>query len=203
LRNTSLIAPFDGRIARRTIETEQTVQAGAPVFNLENAQRIEIGVELPQSIAESLPLNNSLRAEAWTPDRPDNVFQLVYREHATQTSIAASSYRLLFSVKQPKELTLLPGMAVRVRIGMNQAPAANIALSVPVAALAVTPDGKHRVWRYDAGSSKVHAVPVDLREVRNTAAIVAGDLHAGDKVVGGGSQFVAEGQAVRPLDVNQ
>jgi membrane fusion protein, multidrug efflux system len=203
LRNTSLVAPFDGRIARRTIETEQTVQAGAPVFNLENAQRIEIGVELPQSIAESLPLNNSLRAEAWTPDRPDNVFQLAYREHATQTSTAASSYRLLFSVKQPKELTLLPGMAVRVRIGMNQAPAANLALSVPIAALAVTPDGKHRVWRYDAGSSKVHAVPVDLREVRNSTAIVAGDLHAGDKVVGGGSQFVAEGQAVRPLDVNQ
>ena len=179
------------------------VQAGTPVFNLENAERIEIGVELPQSIAESLPLNNSLRAEAWTPDRPDNVLQLVYREHATQTSVAASSYRLLFSVQQPRQLTLLPGMAVRVRIGANQAPAANLALSVPIAALSVTPDGKHRVWRYDAGSSKVHAVPVNLREVRNVSAIVAGDLHAGDKVVGGGSQFVAEGQAVRPLDVNQ
>lgn len=203
LRNTSLIAPFDGRLARRTIETQQMVQAGTPVFNLENAERIEIGVELPQSIAESLPLNNSLRAEAWTPDRPDNVLQLVYREHATQTSVAASSYRLLFSVQQPRQLTLLPGMAVRVRIGANQAPAANLALSVPIAALSVTPDGKHRVWRYDAGSSKVHAVPVNLREVRNESAIVAGDLHAGDKVVGGGSQFVAEGQAVRPLDVNQ
>jgi RND family efflux transporter MFP subunit len=206
LRNTRLIAPFDGRIARRTIETEQTVQVGAPVFNLQNAERIEIGVELPQTIAESLPLNNSLRAEAWTPDRPDNVFSLVYREHAIQSTPTSSSYRLLFSVRQPAQptqLTLLPGMAVRVRIGVNQAPAANLALSVPITALSVTPDGKHRVWRYDAGSSKVHAVPVDLREVRDNTAIVAGDLHAGDKVVGGGSQFVAEGQAVRPLDVTQ
>ncbi|WP_246279088.1 efflux RND transporter periplasmic adaptor subunit [Paraburkholderia ultramafica] len=208
LRNTRLIAPFDGRIARRTIETEQTVQVGAPVFNLQNAERIEIGVELPQTIAESLPLNNSLRAEAWTPDRPDNVFSLVYREHAIQSTPTSSSYRLLFSVQptqpaQPTQLTLLPGMAVRVRIGVNQAQAANLALSVPVAALSVTSDGKHRLWRYDAGSSKVHAVPVDVREIRNDTAIVAGDLHAGDKVVGGGSQFVAEGQAVRPLDVTQ
>jgi membrane fusion protein, multidrug efflux system len=203
LRNTRLLAPFDGRIARRTIETEQTVQAGAPVFNLENAERIEIGVELPQSIAESLPLNNTLRAEAWTPDRPDNLFPLVYREHATQSTVASSSYRLLFSVKQPEQLTLLPGMAVRVRIGVNQAQPATLALSVPIAALSVTPDGKHRLWRYDAGSSKVHAVPIELREIRDNTAIVAGDLHAGDKVVGGGSQFVAEGQAVRPLDVNQ
>lgn len=203
LRNTRLIAPFDGRIARRTIESEQTVQAGAVAFNLENAERIEVGVELPQSIAESLPLNRSLRAEAWTPDRPDNVFPLVYREHSTQASPTSSSYRLLFSVNQPTQLTLLPGMAVRVRIAMNQAPAVNPALSVPIAALSVTPDGKHRLWRYDPASSQVHAVTVDLREVRNNTAIVAGDLHAGDKVVGGGSQFVAEGQVVRPLDVNQ
>ncbi|MGF6574244.1 RND family efflux transporter, MFP subunit [Paraburkholderia fungorum] len=203
LRNTRLIAPFDGRIARRTIETQQMVQAGAPVFNLENAERIEIGVELPQSIAESLPLNNTLHAEAWTPDRPDNVFPLVYREHSTQSSPISSSYRLLFSVKQPTQLSLLPGMAMRVRIGATQAPTTNLALSVPVAALSVTPDGKHRIWRYDPGSSKVHAVPVDLREIRDNSAIVAGDLHVGDKVVGGGSQFVAEGQAVRPLDENQ
>jgi RND family efflux transporter MFP subunit len=206
LRNTRLIAPFDGRIARRTIETEQTVQAGTPVFNLENAERIEVGVELPQNIAESLPLNNTLRGQAWTPDRPDNVFQLVYREHSTQSTPTSSSYRLLFTVKQPAQpaqLTLLPGMAVRVRIGGNPAPTANLALSVPIAALSVAPDGKHRLWRYDTASSKVHAVPVDLREIRDNTAIVAGDLHAGDKVVGGGSQFVAEGQAVRPMDVNQ
>lgn len=203
LRNTRLLAPFDGRIARRTIETQQMVQAGAPVFNLENAERLEVGVELPQNIADSLPLNNTLRAEAWTPDRPDNVFPLTYREHSTQSTPASSSYRLLFSVKQPSQLTLLPGMAMRVRIGATEAPSANPALSVPIAALSVAPDGKHRLWRYDVSSSKVHAVPVDVREIRDNSAIVAGDLHVGDKVVGGGSQFVAEGQAVRPLDENQ
>jgi membrane fusion protein, multidrug efflux system len=203
LRNTRLIAPFDGRIARRTIETQQMVQAGAPVFNLENAERLEVGVELPQSIAESLPLNNTLHAEAWTPDRPDNVFPLVYREHATQSTAASSSYRLLFSIRQPTQVTLLPGMAMRVRIGATQAPAANLALSVPIAAVTVAPDGKHRLWRYDPASGKVHAVPVDVREILDNSAIIAGDLQVGDKVVGGGSQFVAEGQAVRPMDENQ
>jgi RND family efflux transporter MFP subunit len=41
LRNTRLLAPFDGRLARRSVENEQMVQAGAAVFNLENAERIE------------------------------------------------------------------------------------------------------------------------------------------------------------------
>ena len=203
LRNTRLLAPFDGRLARRNVENEQTVQAGAPVFNLEYAERIEIGVELPQSVAETLPLNNSLRAEAWTPDRPDRIFPLVYREHATQSTAGSSSYRLLFSVSQPPQLSLLPGMAVRVRIGVSQTAAGNPGLSVPVGALTVAPDGKHRLWRYDPGSHQVHAVPVDVREIRDNTVIVGGDLHAGDQVVAGGSQFVSEGQAVRPLDVNQ
>jgi multidrug efflux system membrane fusion protein len=49
----------------------------------------------------------------------------------------------------------------------------------------------------------VHAVPVNVREIRNDDAVVAGPVAQGDRVVAGGSQFMKEGMAVRPLDARQ
>ena len=72
-----------------------------PVFTLEATSRLEVGVALPQNVAESLPLDRGLQARAWPPDRPSTVFPLVYREHSTLTTPAGSVYRLLFSLARP------------------------------------------------------------------------------------------------------
>ncbi|REE18380.1 RND family efflux transporter MFP subunit [Paraburkholderia sp. BL27I4N3] len=202
MRNTRLIAPFDGRLSRRNVETQQTVQAGMPVFDLENVERIAIGIELPQGIAERLSNENTLHAQAWLPERPRDVFDLVYRERAMQATASSNSYRFLFSVKQPINLSLLPGMAVRVRMEVAQPQAANTRFSVPVSALSLTPDGHDRLWRYDSKSGHVHAVPITLQEIRDDSAVVEGALQPGDQVVGGGSQLVTEGQAVRSTDAS-
>ncbi|RAR53601.1 RND family efflux transporter MFP subunit [Paraburkholderia unamae] len=202
LRNTRLVAPFDGRIARRTIETQQMVQAGAPVFTLEATSRLEVGVALPQNVAESLPFDRTLQARAWPPDRPSTVFPLVYREHSTLATPAGSVYRLLFSLARPEQLTLLPGMALRVSIDVPGSPAAQSALIVPVNALTVAADGSRAVWKYDAATHRVHRTAVALREIRQNDAVVSGALQAGDQVVAAGAQFVSEGEAVRPLEAN-
>jgi RND family efflux transporter MFP subunit len=203
LRNTRLVAPFDGRLSRRNVEIQQTVQAGAPAFNLENVESIAIGVEVPQGIAESLSIGNSLHAQAWLPERPRDVFDLAYRERSTQATASSNSYRFVFSVKQPVNLSLLAGMAVRVRMEVVQPQESNAGFSVPVGALSVTPDGHHRLWRYDSKSGRVHAVPVTLREIRDDSAVVDGALQQGDQVVAGGSQFVTEGETVQSTVANQ
>jgi RND family efflux transporter MFP subunit len=202
LRNTRLLAPFEGRIARRTIETQQMVQAGAPVFTLEATSRLEVGVALPQNVAESLPFDRTLRAQAWPPDRPSTVFPLVYREHSTVSTPAGSVYRLLFSLARPEQLTLLPGMALRVSIDVPGSTAAQSSLTVPVNALTVAADGSRAVWKYDASTHRVHRTAVELREIRQNDAVVAGAINAGDRVVAAGSQFVTEGEAVRPMEAN-
>ena len=203
LRNTRLVAPFTGRISRRSVESQQTVQAGAPAFDLETVEDVAIGVDLPQGIAESLPIGSALRAQAWLPERPNEVFELSYRERPTQATSSTNSFRLLFSARQPINLSLLPGMAVRVRMEVPQPQTANTGFAVPVAALSVTPDGHHRLWRYDSKSGRVHAVPITLREILDDSAVVDGALQPGDQVVAGGSQLVTEGQTVQSTDAKQ
>ena len=74
-------------------------------------------------------------------------------------------------------------------------------LTVPFGALSVAPAGGHRVWRLRDGDSRVHAVAVTPRELREAdgAVVVEGDLHAGDRVVAAGAQLLRDGDAVRPL----
>ncbi len=196
LRNTRLVAPFDGRITMRNAELQQTVQVGAPAFRLENLKRLDVSVDLPQSLAQNLNLNSSLHALAWLPERTDLQFPLVYREHATQSGPASGVYRLTFSGERPQGVSVLPGMAVRVRVAPPQEQAATAAsFAVPAASLSVRDDGRHQVW-LQAADGKVRSVPITVQELRREQAKVQGELQVGDRVVAAGSKALVEGQQV-------
>ncbi|ODP32301.1 hypothetical protein A9762_23810 [Pandoraea sp. ISTKB] len=217
LRNTQLVAPFDGRVLQRNIETEQTVQAGAPAMNFESLNRADIGIELPQSLVERLPLNASLHAQAWTTDRPEERIELRYRESSVSAGPQGASYRLIFTVASRVPDRLLPGMAVRVRLtaplpaatpapaSASTANAATAQTTLPFAALAAAPDGTHRVWRVQGPEHRVHAVTVQPREIHDADGTVAvtGALAPGDMIVAAGVNQLKEGDAVRPLGASR
>lgn len=202
LRNTRLVAPFDGRLARRNIELLQTVQVGVPAFNLENSERLDVSVDLPQNLVQRLPLDNTLKATVWLPEKPDMQFNLTYREHATQGTSSSGVFRLVFSGKRPADLSLLVGMSVRVRIDIPESQLGDInqqLQSVPVTALSVSNDGKHFVWRFNPQEGKVQAVPVQVQSMQQKEALIQSPLQIGDQVVAAGSQFLREGQRVHTI----
>lgn len=200
LRNSRLIAPFDGRISMRSIERQQMVQAGVPVFHLENVGRFDIGVDLPQCLVQSLKFNSDLQALAWLPEQPEQTFPLVYREHATQSAPASGVYRLVFSGERPEAASLLAGMAVRVRIVSGKTDAGNAgAFAVPLASLNVKTDGSYEVWRQNNDDGRVHAVPVQVKEIKGDRALISGELQAGERVVATGSRFLTEGMKVTDM----
>lgn len=204
LRNTRLLAPFDGRLASRNVELEQTVQAGVPIFNLENTGRLDVSVDLPQVLVQRLPLNQSLKAVAWLPEKPDVQFPLSYREHATQGSGASGVFRLVFSGKRPADVALLAGMSMRVRIDRPDETAAGAegaAQAIPVTALVVGNNGSHHVWRFDEQAGVVHAVPVSVQAMQQDEVLIQSPLNIGDPVVAAGSQFLREGQRVSAMTI--
>jgi multidrug efflux pump subunit AcrA (membrane-fusion protein) len=113
----------------------------------------------------------------------------------------------VFSIEGPQSAMLLPGMALRVQISDTARQVAqndnNGYFAIPIAAVSIGADGQRSLWRYDAASGRVHAVPVSVREIRNDDVVVAGSVAKGDRVVAGGSQFMKEGMAVRPVDAPQ
>lgn len=201
LRNTRLVAPFDGRISMRTIEVQQQVAAGTPVFRLENINRLDIGVDLPQNLAQSLRFDKSLTALAWLPERPALQIPLTYREHATQSAPATGVYRLIFNGERPADVSLLAGMAVRVRLNQEVPEGANTAprFVVPMSALDVRGEGINELWRWNPTDSSVKTLRVKLVKLVGDNAIVEGDLKAGDKVVSSGTRALSEGMKVSAM----
>lgn len=197
MRNTRLVAPFDGRLSARAIEEQQVVAAGQPVFRLENLQRFDLGVDLPQALVQNLRLDDSLSAVARLPGSAGKEIPLVYREHAAQGVLGGGVYRLVFSGERPQQSNLLPGMAVRVTLSPGAILVAPPALlAVPLSALAINADGTASVWRLDEQGGSVHAVAVDIAEIAGTRALVQGKLHAGERVVAAGTGALREGMQV-------
>lgn len=201
LRNTRLIAPFDGRISMRTIEVQQQVAAGTPVFRLENVNRLDIGVDLPQNLAQSLTFDKSLTAVAWLPERPEPQIALTYREHATQSVPATGVYRLIFNGERPANVSLLAGMAMRVRL-VQAAPegsSTTVRFVVPMSAVDIRSEGVNELWRWNSADGNVRAVRVKLIKLVGDNAIVEGELKAGDKVVSSGTRALSDGMKVTAM----
>ena len=70
--------------------------------------------------------------------------------------------------------------------------------AVPSAAVVAEKGEKHSVWRLEGEPTAVRKVPVSIVGYNEDTARVSGDLHQGDRIVVAGTQFLAEGEKVRP-----
>ena len=53
------------------------------------------------------------------------------------------------------------------------------------------------VFRFDADTSTVRRVPVEIEDLHDNEVQIAGDLSAGDIIATAGVEFLADGQEVR------
>ncbi len=200
LRNTRLLAPFDGRISSRRVELWQFVQGGSPAFNLENARAIDISVDIPQSMIHQLKLNQTLQASAWLPERPDVTIPLQFKERSTQGTSGSGIFRLIFSAQTPENLEVLTGMSVRVRLNMEEPEKSELMWKIPLTAMMIDMNGKYFVWRFDDKTSKAQNVPIEVKEVfQNHAIVTAAQLAENQRIVNIGAHFVHEGQSLELL----
>lgn len=200
LRNTRLLAPFDGRISSRRVELWQFVQAGSPAFNLENARAIDISVDIPQSMIHQLKLNDQLQASAWLPERPDIIIPIQFKERSTQGTLGNGIFRLIFSAQTPDNIDVLTGMSVRVRLNMASPQTPEVMWRIPLSAMMIDMNGKYFVWRLDEKTSKAQNVPIEIKEILQDHAIVtSGQFADKQRIVSIGAHFVHEGQALDVL----
>ncbi|TCL09559.1 RND family efflux transporter MFP subunit [Shimia isoporae] len=199
LSDATLRAPFDGVIARRSIEAFSNVQAGADIALLQNIKTLEVGFDLPG--ADIVAMANKgfdLFENAVTFDAlPDLELPADLVEFATQADTATQTYRGRLLVTLPDGAVVLPGMVARVHIRGSSYEAAVV--SVPQSALAAAPDGSTFVWKVDANSNAVTSAPVTVSDVTESGTIVTSGLSAGDVVVSAGIGDLQDGTIIRPI----
>lgn len=189
IKKTRLTAPFDGRVAARSIDEGAVAAPGTPVLTLLEAGRRQARIGLPPEVARDLDPNAAYRLEAdgaairarLVAVRPDI-------DPATRTATA------LFEAEETaSELSLgdLVTLALERRIEARGA-------WLPIAALK---EGRKGLWTVlvaeaREGETVVRPEAVEVLHAEADRVFVRGTLGDGDAVLTGGVDRVVAGQRV-------
>ncbi len=196
---TMLKAPFDGQVAARYVDNFQTVQAKEPIIRLVDITKIEVTVQIPESLISLIPQVKKVacRFDAF-PDR-DFVGQVT--KIGSEASQTTRTYPVTVQIEQPEDVQILPGMAASVRnepVENGDATAPNMVVP-PSAIFTDQAGGPSYVWVVEEGSQKISQRQVTTGELTPVGIAVLEGLARGEWVVTAGVNLLHEGQAVKLL----
>jgi RND family efflux transporter MFP subunit len=197
---TSLKAPFDGMVTSRYVDNFQDVRAKQKVVRLLDASRIQIVVDIPETLISRLP-----QVEAfWVifdafPGRkiPAQLFEV-----GTEASLTTRTYPVTLIMDPPDDIEILAGMAGRA-YGRHKADASVDSSTLVVPASSVfTPDMEKQsyVWVIDKDNGTVSRRQITQGELTTNGIIVTEGLKAGEWVATAGVHSLKQGQKVRIIE---
>ena len=182
LDDTSLYAPFDGRLARRHREPAMHVPMGDAVLTALDLSQVKIIVQLGRARRLELEDGGRFLAEAIFPGAPEQAFPLRLLDNRAEADAGAQSYEVAFALDQPADLPLVPGMQMTVRL---RPAAKDSLLGIPVVPLAALASLRRasRVLRLARrpGDEYGRAQPVSLGLPTGEGVLVLAGLEAGDE----------------------
>ena len=194
-----LKAPFDGTVAARYVDNFQTVQAKQPVIRLLDVSKIEVTIQVPESLISLVPRVKKAvcRFDAF-PGR-EIIGQVT--KVGSEASQTTRTYPVTVELEQPSDAQILPGMAAIVRsLPEEDGDVASGELAVPAGAVFAEEAGQQTyVWVVDEGSQKAARREVATGNLTPVGIAVTKGLVVGEWVVIAGVNSLREGQQVRIL----
>lgn len=197
LADTVLRAPFDGVITRRRVETFASVQAKQPIADLQNLDKLEIVIHVPErTFRTEKPRTQAL---AVFDGLDDLAIPLTLKSYTTETDPQTQTYEVVLTVDRiPEGLSLLPGMPVTVMPFINAGNDASPEIWIPISAVTTRADKGQFVWSVDQ-EGVVRPQSIQTGEVRGGQVKVLNGLSANQRIITAGIASLKAGSKVRPL----
>lgn len=216
LEYTVLTSPFRGRVAQRMVENFEEVQARQTVFSLQNTNRLDIIIDVPESVVRMVRSidneNRSIatdekvrvtRAFALFEGRPDEKFPLRPKEIATKANDQTQTFRATFTMDAPTNFTVLPGMTTMVQLDLSELIVEDFVKRVPVRAVQGDSSLKPRVWILDTQTMTVSGREVVIGRMTGSMIQINEGLNGGEEIVAVGAPYLAEGMQVTRMAVTE
>ena len=201
LADTVLIAPFAGTIAATYVENFQNVRAKQEILRLLDTSKIEMIVNIPESLISSVPYVRDIRVR-FDPF-PDAEIPASIKEVGTEASRTTRTYPVTLLMEQPEGIEILPGMAGEASGRVELPDDTGVSgVEVPIAAVFAddaSDSEQSYVWVIDGESSTVSRRPVTPLDFSAIGVRVQG-VAPGERVVAAGVHSLREGQPVRIQD---
>ncbi len=201
-RYTYLRAPFAGTVVAKYVENFEDVRAKQPIVRIVDTSKIEIVINVPEGSISLVPLVTDVTC---TFDAlPDNPLPAVVKEIGVEASQSTRTYPVTLIMDQPEEITILPGMAGRVRGRVNAPKAEEGGLQVEIPESSVfEQDDKHWVWVIESTDNRSGAVrlrEVSIGKLSSRGLRLVSGLQSQELVATAGVPFLKAGQEVRLLE---
>lgn len=202
LDRSKLVAPFPGTVARVDVKSFAQVTAGQPILTLYSDDRFDMSFLAPSPTFQSLKVGQPVSVKV--ADMPDLSLKGEIKELGSKAE-QVSAFPVVVHLDN-NVAGLNAGMSVEVAIE-EPVTGGSSGFLLPLSVLA--PEGGKElqgtatIFLYDGQSSIVKKHNITVGGVRDNRLIVTGGLGAGDIVASAGVSYLADGQKVKLLPVQE
>jgi membrane fusion protein, multidrug efflux system len=199
LRDSTILAPYDGVIAQRFVEQGQNIRGTEPVVRFQDIEEIEIAVDVPETVmARDIQLADIVQLTAEVSGAPGIQFPVRIREIAQVADPTTQTFNVRVAMQSPTEIRVLPGMTATVTAVYRRASILGTRLLVPVSAVSKTDKGTQVAWVLGEGFT-VRPRPVKVGAAIGGELEITDGLQPGDRIVVAGVSALRDGMKVRDL----
>jgi RND family efflux transporter MFP subunit len=196
LRLTTLLSPYDGAIAWRSVQPHEEVKVGQKVFEIDAKGEMEVQLAVPETTIDRIHIDDPATVTFPTLPGESVKGRITYIGSA---AVKANAFPVKVELIDPNE-KIKPGMTAEANLSIkdeNQQPG----YLVPFQAILPVEDAKQgHAFVYDPQTSTVKKTLIHVRGVQHDQAIVHEGLAAGDIIAVAGVSFLADGLKVRLME---
>lgn len=204
LKDTTLVAPFDGVIAKRYVENFQKVKEKEPIVYLQLIDQVEILIDVPELLMAQMRSKENVDVFAEFDAAAGEQYSLEIKEFSTDADPATQTYQVVLVMDQPEEANILPGMTAKVTAKGDEGAAGDVNIIVPAIAVLNDADGKNYLWVFNSDNKTVTKTPIELGNLEGSDnALVTEGLQGGEEIVMAGVTKLEDGMEVRPWETQR
>ena len=198
LRDTSIVAPFDGDIVKKSVELGAFVSPAYPVFALAKTDVVKIVVGVPDTVVRTVRVGQ-------TVDVAIDAFPArTFHARISRMSSAADAVTRNFDVEVAipnRDHLLKVGMIGSLQLSNAANETQSSSLYVPLSAIVQSSDGKYAVFTVaDSNNAQIARLrSVDIGGVNGTDIAIIHGLSTGDRIITTGANLLKDGQRVEVI----
>src|SRR5262245_59804700 len=195
LDDCTLRAPYDGVIAKRLVEQDQSVKAKQPVVQFQDVEEILVAVDVPETIMADIRSADIVQMVAEFSGVPGLHLPAQIREVAQAADPVTQTFRVRAAMMAPPGVRVLPGMTASVTLTFRRASVLGNRILVPIAAVFKDESGQQAAWIVGP-DEKVTRRPVRIGEAAGSRIEVLEGLQPGDRIAVAGVTLLRDGMKV-------
>ncbi len=201
LKDTTIVAPFNGLISRRFAENYENVKAKEAIVNIHDYDTIDVTFNVPENVVIHAREEKNRSATVTFDSAPKNTYEAKIKKFESRADDETQTYRVVVSLPTPTIITVLPGMTATVTLKLPDYESGKEGFyEVPSTAVFADEKNQAFVWLLNQGTMTVSKIPVTITRLSTAHVRITKGVNKGDVIVTAGVHNLDEGEKVRILE---